>query len=40
VDMGSMLVGDDPLFVEWCSDLFGYAWARTVPMDIKKTRIV
>jgi predicted transcriptional regulator len=40
VDMGSMLVGDDPLFVEWCSDLFGHAWARTVPMDIKKTRIV
>lgn len=40
VDMGSMLAGDDPLFVEWCSDLFDHMWARTVPMDIKKAKIV
>jgi predicted transcriptional regulator len=40
VDMGSILAGDDPAFVEWCSDLFEHVWARTVPMDIKKTKIV
>lgn len=40
VDMGSMLAGDDPAFVEWCQDLFEHVWARTVPMDIKKAKIV
>jgi predicted transcriptional regulator len=40
VDMSTMLAGDDPAFVEWCSDLFDYMWARTVPMDVKKAKIV
>ncbi len=40
VDMSSILAGDDPAFVEWCSDLFEHMWARTVRMDITKAKIV
>jgi predicted transcriptional regulator len=40
VDMSTLLAGDDPVFVEWCSDLFEHVWAKTVPMDIKKAKIV
>jgi predicted transcriptional regulator len=40
VDMGAMLVGDGPAFIEWCADLFDHAWTQAVPADIKKAKIV
>lgn len=40
VDMGAMLVGEDPAFVEWCADLFDHAWVHAGPADVKKAKIV
>jgi predicted transcriptional regulator len=28
VDLNILLVGDDPLFNDWCLDLFNYFWER------------
>jgi predicted transcriptional regulator len=39
VDMSAIFIGTDSEFVEWCSDLFDYIWARAGPFDIMKTRI-
>lgn len=40
VDMGAMMVGDDPAFIEWCADLFDHAWVHAGPADVKKAKIV
>jgi predicted transcriptional regulator len=40
VDMGTLFVSDDPMFNEWCMDLFNYTWKHSKPFDIYKTRIV
>lgn len=39
-DMGSMLLGKDSEFLEWCNDLFDYLWAQAVPFDIRAARVV
>ncbi|AIF84875.1 Helix-turn-helix domain [Candidatus Nitrososphaera evergladensis SR1] len=40
VDMGAMLAGDSPEFVEWCTDLFDHAWLHAGPADVRKAKIV
>jgi predicted transcriptional regulator len=38
--MGSMLLGKDSEFLEWCNDLFDYLWAQATPFDIHKAQTV
>lgn len=40
VDMSILLSSDDPLFCEWCSDLFDYFWQHSKPFDARKLKIV
>jgi predicted transcriptional regulator len=40
VDMGTLFVSDDPVFNEWCFDLFSYTWEHSKPFDVYKTKIV
>lgn len=39
-DMGSMFLGKEPAFIEWCNDLFDYTWAQALPFDIRKVKVV
>lgn len=39
-DMGSMFLGSDPAFIEWCNDLFDYTWAQARPLDMRKVKVV
>lgn len=32
-DLNVMFYGEDPEFLEWCSDLFSYWWERAEPFD-------
>jgi predicted transcriptional regulator len=40
VDMSVLLSSDDPLFCEWCSDLFDYFWHHSKPFDARKLKVV
>jgi predicted transcriptional regulator len=40
VDMGILLVGNDPSFNEWCLDLFNHFWERAGPASLDKVKIV
>jgi predicted transcriptional regulator len=40
IDMGMLLFGDDPMFSDWCLDIFNHMWERAGPEMIDKTRIV
>jgi predicted transcriptional regulator len=40
VDMGMLLVGNEPSFNEWCLDLFNYFWERAGPARLDKAKIV
>jgi predicted transcriptional regulator len=40
VDMSILLSSDDPLFCEWCSDLFDYFWQHSKPFDASKLKVV
>jgi predicted transcriptional regulator len=40
IDMGSIFIGSDPAFYEWCNDLFNHYWERGGYFDPKKTTIV
>ena len=40
VDMNILLVGDDPLFNDWCLDLFNHFWERAGPANLDEVRIV
>jgi len=40
VDMNTMFLGSDPVFCEWCADLFDYMWNRSRPLNTKKLRVV
>lgn len=39
-DMGSMFLGSDPAFIEWCNDLFDHTWAQARPFDMRKVKVV
>jgi predicted transcriptional regulator len=40
VDMNILLVGDDPLFNDWCLDLFNHFWDRAGPANLDQVKIV
>jgi hypothetical protein len=40
VDMSILLFSADPMFNEWCLDLFNHMWERAGPEMIDKTRII
>jgi predicted transcriptional regulator len=40
VDMNILLVGDDPLFNDWCLDLFNYFWERAGPAYLDQVKIM
>jgi predicted transcriptional regulator len=40
VDMSMLLVGSDPLFNEWCLDLFNHFWECAGPASLDKAKIV
>jgi predicted transcriptional regulator len=40
VDMSMLLVSTDPLFNEWCFDLFNHFWERAGPQRLDKAKIV
>jgi predicted transcriptional regulator len=40
VDMSTLLVGSDPLFNEWCLDLFNHFWEYAGPANLDKAKIV
>ena len=40
VDMSMLLFGFDPMFNEWCHDIFNHLWERAGPEMIDKTRII
>jgi hypothetical protein len=35
-----LLVGDDPLFNDWCLDLFNYFWERAGAANLDQVKIV
>jgi predicted transcriptional regulator len=37
-DLNVMFHGQDPEFLEWCSDLFAYQWERAEPFDESKLK--
>jgi predicted transcriptional regulator len=40
IDMGSIFIGSDPAFYEWCNDLFDHYWERGGYFDPRKTTVV
>jgi predicted transcriptional regulator len=40
VDMSTLLFGNDPMFNEWCIDIFNHLWELAGPEMIDKTRII
>jgi predicted transcriptional regulator len=40
IDMSVLLFGSDPMFNEWCLDIFNYLWELAGPEMIDKTRII
>ncbi len=40
IDMGAIFTGSDPVFYEWCNDLFNHYWERGGYFDVRKTTIV
>ena len=40
IDMGTIFIGSDPAFCEWCNDLFNHYWERGGYFDVSKTTIV
>jgi predicted transcriptional regulator len=40
VDMSVLFSSEDPLFCEWCSDLFDYFWQHSKPFDARKLKVV
>lgn len=40
VDMNILLVGDDPLFNDWCLDLFNHFWEHAGRANLNEVRIV
>ena len=39
-DMGSMFLGKEPAFIEWCNDLFDHTWSQALPFDSRKVKVV
>lgn len=39
-DMGSIFLGSDCAFMEWCNDLLDYTWVQARPFDVRKARVV
>src|SRR5919201_4895423 len=40
VDMNTMLVGENAMFCEWCSDYFDYMWKDSEPFSLSKIKVV
>jgi predicted transcriptional regulator len=40
IDMSTIFIGSDPVFYEWCSDLFNHYWESGGYFDVRKTIIV
>jgi predicted transcriptional regulator len=45
IDMGAIFIGSDPIFYEWCNDLFDHywergGWERGGYFDVRKTTVV
>lgn len=40
VGMDALLTGSDPLFCEWCADLFDHTWEHAGPFDMTKATVV
>ena len=40
IDMGAIFIGSDPMFYEWCNDLFDHYWQRGGYFDVRKTTVV
>jgi predicted transcriptional regulator len=40
IDMGAILIGSEPMFYEWCKDLFDHYWERAGYFDVRKTTVV
>lgn len=40
IDMGAIFIGSDPMFYEWCNDLFDHYWERGGYFDVRKTTVV
>ncbi|MGI0039008.1 MAG: helix-turn-helix transcriptional regulator [Nitrososphaera sp.] len=40
VVMDALLAGSDPVFCEWCADLFDHVWERAGPFDMTKVTVV
>jgi predicted transcriptional regulator len=40
IDMGAIFIGSDPMFYEWCKDLFDHYWELAGYFDVRKTTVV
>jgi predicted transcriptional regulator len=40
IDMGTIFIGSDPAFYEWCNDLFDHYWQSGGFFDVRRTTIV
>jgi len=39
-DMTTLLVGQDSIFCEWCTDYFEHEWRSSKPFDMKRITVV